>query len=546
MERFENKLTKKIYDNVHGFIYLTKEEKDLLSTPYFQRLNHIKQLGLSYFVFPGAVHTRFSHSLGVLHITEKLIQRLKKLKNNPFKDDVNFRKHKIARLAALLHDIGHYPLSHTIESSYKECAKHLEKLDGKDSKLESCILQEEQNITDSKNSSNRLVFEEFSKKINSEKLNDFFSYDKEVKHISLDKYHHEKMAATVINSPKFKQLLIDKFKLNQDDIDLICSIIDGTNKDEDFFIISKLIKSNFDADQMDYMLRDTSNTGISVSIDLDFIIENMDIKKYTQYKSIGGKDVICFDSKALPAIEQFLLAKYYWYSNILYYDKAYIINFMARRLFSYILLNNNELKFNTLEKIKTSLETPEEFFFFNDSLFWNELHNIIENKNDKYPELIVNLAKMFVNRDFPILLNEEEFKKRITSINNSVINFKPSIMIENEKITKTIKQFRSAFQDEEYLVPIPIDKEIVKVSSDESKGENKIIDTEIIEEDEQKRIDLDLYLKNEDIFITSDSGRCKKISDGSNSFLGLFFEGRKPKKLFIFRLYDFKKCMIKD
>ena len=47
---YESNFTEKIYDNVYGFIYLTKEEKELLSTPYFQRLNHIRQLGLAYFV----------------------------------------------------------------------------------------------------------------------------------------------------------------------------------------------------------------------------------------------------------------------------------------------------------------------------------------------------------------------------------------------------------------------------------------------------------------------------------------------------------------
>src|SRR5574344_671805 len=122
MQRFEDNLTEKIYDNVHGFIALTKEEKALLNTAYFQRLNHIKQLGLSYFVFPGAVHTRFSHSLGVLHITEKLIQ---KLKIEGCKEFNNSKIHKIIRLAALLHDIGHYPLSHTIEKSYMEYFKYL-------------------------------------------------------------------------------------------------------------------------------------------------------------------------------------------------------------------------------------------------------------------------------------------------------------------------------------------------------------------------------------------------------------------------------------
>ena len=93
MTRFEDTLTKTIYDDIHGFIAINESEKKLLGTLYFQRLNHIKQLSLSHFVFPGAVHTRFSHSLGVLHITEKLIQQIKKLGHKEFNDA---KKHQIS------------------------------------------------------------------------------------------------------------------------------------------------------------------------------------------------------------------------------------------------------------------------------------------------------------------------------------------------------------------------------------------------------------------------------------------------------------------
>ena len=75
--KFEDLLTKRIYDDVHGFVALTEDEKSLLSHPYMKRLHFIKQNALANFIFPGATHTRFSHSIGVLHIVEKMIQKLK-------------------------------------------------------------------------------------------------------------------------------------------------------------------------------------------------------------------------------------------------------------------------------------------------------------------------------------------------------------------------------------------------------------------------------------------------------------------------------------
>lgn len=100
---------KMIYDEIHGFIKVNSVEKAIIDTPIFQRLRHIVQVGLAYLVYPGATHTRFSHSIGTLHLASKLGGNLM---NEGYltEDDV-----QLLRLAALLHDVGHYPLSHSLE-----------------------------------------------------------------------------------------------------------------------------------------------------------------------------------------------------------------------------------------------------------------------------------------------------------------------------------------------------------------------------------------------------------------------------------------------
>src|SRR3990167_5383976 len=112
-----------IFDNLYGFVSFTETEKAIINTPFFQRLRWLRQLGFSNFVFPGAEHTRFSHSLGSVHIMELMLQAIGRGVNqeklmSPRAMGEPARFHKMMRLAALLHDIGQYPFSHTVEDAY--------------------------------------------------------------------------------------------------------------------------------------------------------------------------------------------------------------------------------------------------------------------------------------------------------------------------------------------------------------------------------------------------------------------------------------------
>jgi HD superfamily phosphohydrolase len=109
-----------IRDPVYGFIGLDEWEKQIIGHPAFQRLRRIRQLALTDMVYPGAMHTRFEHSLGVMHLATLMYAKI-------VDDDTNFEilkeKHgynkeglkkdrRLIRLAALLHDVGHAPFSH--------------------------------------------------------------------------------------------------------------------------------------------------------------------------------------------------------------------------------------------------------------------------------------------------------------------------------------------------------------------------------------------------------------------------------------------------
>ena len=109
-----------INDPVFGFLSIPNDLiYDVLQHPYVQRLNRIRQLGLSYLVYPGAMHSRFGHSLGAMHLMQEAIQSLR-LKGVA----ITAEEETSAMIAILLHDIGHGPFSHVLEHTLVDGVTH--------------------------------------------------------------------------------------------------------------------------------------------------------------------------------------------------------------------------------------------------------------------------------------------------------------------------------------------------------------------------------------------------------------------------------------
>ena len=109
-----------VNDPVYGFINIPNElVYDIIQHPYFQRLRRIKQLGLSDFVYPGALHTRFHHAIGAMHLMTKALDTLRSKGHMIFDAE-----YEAAQIAILLHDIGHGPFSHTLEFSLFDGVNH--------------------------------------------------------------------------------------------------------------------------------------------------------------------------------------------------------------------------------------------------------------------------------------------------------------------------------------------------------------------------------------------------------------------------------------
>ncbi len=101
----------KICDPVHGFIRFGELEQRVIDSRPFQRLRYIRQMGVAYLVYPGATHTRFEHSLGVMELVTRMFDSI----CHDLPEEKREYWRQILRLAALCHDMGHLPFSHTAE-----------------------------------------------------------------------------------------------------------------------------------------------------------------------------------------------------------------------------------------------------------------------------------------------------------------------------------------------------------------------------------------------------------------------------------------------
>ena len=350
-----------IHDNIHGSIGLSYAEYRIVNTQAFQRLRKIKQLGLSNLVFPSADHTRFSHSLGVLRIMGRMTSTLER--NNFIKPE-DTRK---LRMAALLHDIGHYPLSHLVESVYKRKKKQIVH-----PKRKIKTLGKLSAIMDSKT----------------------FESDK--------KYaHHERLGAKVITERDEIKNILEEEGFDPEEI---AKIINGEHKENPIY--DQLMHSGLDADRIDYLLRDSSLTGVSYGqIDLDYLLNHLRCSE----KTVG------IDVKGQHAVEHYLMSRYFMYSQIIYHKT--IIGFEAVAKALYDILADEGIVYKNFEEVQKIVNT-DKFIDFNDDYFFNkisegfkkrkELRSVSPEIYEKYYRIIKERIPLKLIREEKILYKDSD------------------------------------------------------------------------------------------------------------------------------------------
>ncbi|AKB30317.1 Putative dNTP triphosphohydrolase, Archaeal subgroup [Methanosarcina siciliae T4/M] len=357
---------KSIYDNVHGFIKLTKLECEVVNSLFFQRLRNVRQLGLMDYVFPGALHNRFNHSLGVLHIADKMIASLQD--NNSL-----IGKRKVIRMAALLHDIGHYPLSHLIEGVVLEDARS--KIKPTDSYTTDISLDtdEDDKIDLNYHDIHKLNFDLHT-----------------TRNPSGDFAHHERITSLVILKTEIYSILQTEF--SDDEIKEIVQIIAGTYPGPEKLIIH----SELDADRFDYLLRDSKHTGVIYGLfDLDQLIRSLKL-----YKREDNPIVV--DAKSRKAAEHYLMCRYFLYSTVIYHKTTVSFEIIIQKIYKGLMERSLVYSYFKLIDFFKDPISSKKFLDFDDSYFFNILKKVydkdIELEDDEKYEIRKDLLLDFITR----------------------------------------------------------------------------------------------------------------------------------------------------
>ena len=268
--------TQRLRDPVHGLIVFDHDQPvdqlawTLIATPEFQRLRRIRQLGVAEFVFPSATHTRFAHSIGVFHTARKLIDIIRREVGEKSFDE---HRAEVAAIAALLHDIGHGPFSHMFESVQKSR--------------------------------------------------------------SVGRRHEQWTADIIRNEAGRVMPLLEAHRPGfAEDVASLLEAEDPTD------IYHAVVCSSFDADRLDYLRRDRLMTGTGAgAIDFDWLMEHIRVREIEidAVDSDAPDDTVlvptfCLDSKALPAAEQFLLARYTLHEQVYFHKATRCVEHMIGRL----------------------------------------------------------------------------------------------------------------------------------------------------------------------------------------------------------------------
>lgn len=377
-----------IRDNIHGDIVLPPLFKAIIDTKEFQRLRRIKQLATAGQVFPGAVHTRFSHSIGTYHIMRKILTHFKEyFKELYYSADFTEIEENAILAAALLHDVGHGPYSHTFERT-NLLLGHLE--------------HEQWTVSIIKNPGTEIhsVLESVEKGF-ADKVASYIECEKEVKKGTIS----------------YAEQLDEKLNLK--------------------FIFASLVSGQIDADRMDYLLRDAEFSGVKYGqFDLEKLIEGLAVSV-----SRTGRYRICIKEQYLSVIEGYFYARYQMYNNVYYHPHKVF----SEALFCKILheaqkavedghISNNMIPVD-VEKIFTQAEITEgEYCKLDDSV----IDGAIQTWAESGVKELAFLCKAKLNRRFYErlkILNYERFESDAKEIFNADV-FNKHFLIYEKKDNK--------------------------------------------------------------------------------------------------------------
>jgi HD superfamily phosphohydrolase len=321
-----------IHDSLNGRIPLKPLEYDLLASKPLLRLGRILQLGMGNQVFPGATHTRFAHSLGVMHIAGRLGEAL------DLDPDEEVEK---LRLAGLLHDVGQYPLSHCIEQVYRmigdpaadPATQLFQDTVELDALEERPLLQQ---VTLLRPSSGEATDKSIGRQV-------------------------------ILRRPDLRALF-EKAGKNDEWVEDMAAIVAGVHTDT---LYQALMNSDYDADRLDYVRRDAQMAGLVYGeIDLEYLLGSLEIRYWPV--TSNNRIVAVHKRKGLVALEHYLMARFYMYSQVVFHKTIRSLELIAKAAF--LGLAREGIVFPSYKEILEAVET-DRFIEFNDVFFFEAMQD---------------------------------------------------------------------------------------------------------------------------------------------------------------------------
>ncbi|NIO36227.1 HD domain-containing protein, partial [Candidatus Bathyarchaeota archaeon] len=275
------------HDPLRGTQKLYKHEVALIDTIFVQRLKRVHQTGFACQVYPSATHTRFEHSLGTLFFATRMFNSIMA----QYPDLCSPDALRTIRMAALLHDIGSLPFSHSSEIFIRSLSE-IQDLK-KDPLLANCKAHEILSF---------LI-------LHSKPFQDFLNDEIAKKYMV--GFDREKIPLLVVGTTKNPG--VEKFQAD---------IINGT----------------FDSDKLDYITRDSYYTGLPMSVDIDRLMQSLTLPEKDELKQTR----LMVDIKGIPCLEQMLFNKIYLFSSVYHHHKIRAIECMLTNMYDLAYSENRK------------------------------------------------------------------------------------------------------------------------------------------------------------------------------------------------------------
>lgn len=435
-----------IYDPLYGFIKLTPVEWEIIHSPFYQRLRWIKQLGFTCYVFPGAEHSRFGHSIGVMFNAQKILESCDRVVSfedliDPKCNSKEKMYHQSVRLGALLHDLGTFCFSHTTEAAYINFGETTRQKSGKG------------------------------------------LYD-----------DHENLGAFIIKNTKGDGGITKILEEFGHDPQRISDLVKGVSPS---IIANQILHSEIDCDRMDYLLRDAHYTGLKYgSYDRDYLLYHFKARK------VGNHEILTIKHNALHCIEDFLMSRFSWYSQVIRSPRGAKFDAIAEKLCSYFLEKGLIYRYSDL--LEMIEKDPMKFYHFNDTYFMGLVHKHYHSGDlDKKPK-IKEMALTLLIEKGARSVRCDELKQRLISQDNAQEIEKHKKRAEN-KIHEIQQIINKEGGEKDWVIEDNPKKDIVFVKSHQ----------QIIKSKKEEN----LLLERDPVKISYENGEIKLLAEVENSII---------------------------